>query len=256
MGSPSDLDKLFHQRMLQIYEQAKSECNYTATRFRNMVIDRGGLDAAKTLLASGGYSEGLTRLWEEKRLDISMEATVLQDPWRELFTEEELSVAKQKLEELGHQINAVKGQMDERVRNLKNPNQCEIFAKNAIAKNRADLADQARMRAVQLRAEAYGAESEAETEALEAVYAYEEVLTRKNGKRTRANRTWQMIKRHGIIEAVERAVNRDAETQGYTALVEMGLKEFAFEAVILRHPDQFSDAAIKKSEERLSEWTS
>ena len=72
-----------------------------------MVIDRGGLDAAKMLLGSGGYSEGLTRLWEEKRLDISMEATVLQDPWRELFTEEELSVAKQKLEELGYQFNTM-----------------------------------------------------------------------------------------------------------------------------------------------------
>ena len=72
-----------------------------------MVIDRGGLDAAKMLLGSGGYSEGLTRLWEEKRLDISMEATVLQDPWRELFTEEELSVAKQKLGELGYQFNTM-----------------------------------------------------------------------------------------------------------------------------------------------------
>ncbi len=41
-----------------------------------------------------------------KRLDISMEATVLQDPWRELFTEEELAVARQKLAELGHQFNA------------------------------------------------------------------------------------------------------------------------------------------------------
>ncbi len=42
----------------------------------------------------------------KKRLDISMEATVLQDPWRELFTEEELAVARQKLAELGHQFNA------------------------------------------------------------------------------------------------------------------------------------------------------
>ncbi len=146
--------------------------------------------------------------------------------------------------------------MDERVRNLKTPEQCEIFARNASARNRPDLADEARIRAVQLRAETYGAETEAEIEALQAVYAYEEVLTKNNGKRTRATKTWQIIKRHGIIEAVEREVIRDAETQGYTALVEMGLKEFAFEAVILRHPDLFSDAAIQTSKERLSEWTS
>ena len=105
MSSPTDLDNRFHHRMLQIHEQAKSECNYSASRFRNMVIDHGGLEAAKILLSSGGYSEGLTRLWEEKRLDISMEATVLKDPWRKLFTEEELAVATQKLEGLGYEFN-------------------------------------------------------------------------------------------------------------------------------------------------------
>ena len=104
MSSPNDRETRFHQRMLQVYEQAKAECDYTATRFRNRVLDQGGLKAAKALPGSGGYSEGLTRLWEEKRLDISMEATVLQDPWRELFTEEELAVARQKLDDLGYHV--------------------------------------------------------------------------------------------------------------------------------------------------------
>ncbi len=137
--------------------------------------------------------------------------------------------------------------MDERVKKLKTPEDCEIFARNALNKNRPDLATEAKRRAVELRAEYYGAKSKAENEALQAIYAYEEVLTKKNGKKTKASRTWQMIKRHGIIEAVERAVNRDTETQGYTALVEMGLEDFAFEAVVLRYPDLFSDEAIEKS---------
>lgn len=141
--------------------------------------------------------------------------------------------------------------MDERVKRLSTPEQCEIFARNATERNRPDLAVEAGRRAVQLRATAYGAQSDAETEALEAVYAYEEVLRKKHGRRTSASRTWQMIKRHGIIEAVERAVNRPVETLGYTALVDMGLEEFAFEAVILRHPELFSDAAVKKSQVRM-----
>lgn len=149
--------------------------------------------------------------------------------------------------------------MDERVQKLSTPEQCEIFAKNASERDRPDLAKEAKfravqLRAVQLRAQAYGAQSEAENEALEAVYAYEEVLTRKNGKKTRASRTWQMIKRHGIIEAVERAVNRSAEALGYKSLVDMGLEELAFEAVILRHPEVFSKAAVEISKERLSSW--
>lgn len=144
--------------------------------------------------------------------------------------------------------------MDDRVKNLKTPEQCEIFARNAAERDRPDLSDEARIRAVQLRAEAYGAETAAENEALQAIYAYEEVLTRKNGKRTRASRTRPMIRQHGIIGAVERAVNREVAPQGYTALVEMGLEEFAFEAVILRHPDVFSDEAVRQSTERLREW--
>lgn len=83
---------------------------------------------------------------------------------------------------------------------------------------------------------------------------YEEVLTKKNGKRTRAGRTWPMINRHGIIEAVERTVNRTDVTMGYKALLEMGLEEFAFEAVVLRYPELFSDKAISISKERMQTW--
>jgi hypothetical protein len=144
--------------------------------------------------------------------------------------------------------------MDDRVKRLRTPEECDTFAKNAIERGRTDLALEARRRSVELRARAVGAKSEAEHEALEAVYAYEEVLSRKNGKRTRATRTWQMIRRHGIIEAVERAVNRSVETQGYLSLMEMGLEEFAFEAVILRHPESFSPVAVKVASERLKAW--
>jgi hypothetical protein len=144
--------------------------------------------------------------------------------------------------------------MDERVNRLRTPDECEQFAKNALERGHPDLAKEAKVRAVQLRAEQYGATSEAEREALQAVYAYEEVLSQKNGRRTRASRTWQMISRHGILGAVERAVDREQETQGYVALVEMGLEDFAFEAVVLRHPELFGQAAIEKSTERLKAW--
>ncbi len=144
--------------------------------------------------------------------------------------------------------------MDERVKRIITPEGCERFRKNAIERGRQDLADEALLHAVNLRAADYGASSEVERECLKAVYAYEEVLTKKNGKRTKASRTWQMIKRHGILASVERAVDRKLETAGYKALAEMGLQEYAFEAVILRHPDMFSKAAVERSEERMEEW--
>ena len=66
-----------------------------------------------------------------------------------------------------------------------------------------------------------------------------------------AGSTWQMIDRHGIIPAVERAVNRPYETAGYTALSEMGLEAYAFEAVIVRYPGLFSDEAVQHSIDRI-----
>lgn len=144
--------------------------------------------------------------------------------------------------------------MDERRLKLGTPEKCEIFAKNATERDHPDLAKEARQRAIQLRAEQYGAKTTAEKEAWEAICAYEEILTKRHGKKTRASRTRQMIKRHGIIAAIERAVNRPTETQGYETLVAMGLEERAFEALILRHPDRFGEESIAISRKRVDSW--
>ena len=54
-----------------------------------------------------------------------------------------------------------------------------------------------------------------------------------------------------IVEAVERIVKRPIETEGYRLLVQMGMEDMAFEAVVLRHPDSFSSSAVAASKERL-----
>lgn len=145
--------------------------------------------------------------------------------------------------------------MNPKVLRLRTPEDCESFAKNVAAKH-PPLALEARRRAVELRAQSFGAKSDAEREALQAVYAYEEVLSKRNGKKTRASRTWQMINAHGIIEAVQRAVCRKEETMGYTALLEVGMQDFAFECVVLRHPTLFSPEAIQISSSRIAAWNS
>ena len=143
--------------------------------------------------------------------------------------------------------------MNDIISKLKTPEECEILEKNATDRNRLDLALAARKRAIELRALSYGAKTDAERDCLEAVYAYEEVLRKKNGKKTRASRTWQSIKRHGILGAVERAVNREAETVGYRALLNIGLKDYAFEAVVIRYPNLFSAEALQRSQARINE---
>ena len=63
-----------------------------------------------------------------------------------------------------------------------------------------------------------------------------------------------MIKKQGIIAAVEKIVTRKNETTGYRVLVEMGMQDMAFEAVVLRHPDVFSVEAVEQSQSRLQRW--
>ena len=144
--------------------------------------------------------------------------------------------------------------MDPLIAKLKSLDECEAFVVNAKRLGREDLVNEATKRALEFRARAYGSASEVELECLKAVFAYEQTLQMKNGKKTRAQRTWNMIARHGIIPAVERAVDRREETAGYRALKEMGLDEFAFEAVILRHPSHFSPDVVKRSAERMAEF--
>lgn len=62
-----------------------------------------------------------------------------------------------------------------------------------------------------------------------------------------------MVKRHGLIEATERAVNRKTDAMGYRLLVQMGLQDLTFEAVIQRFPGEFRQETVKLASARLNE---
>lgn len=142
--------------------------------------------------------------------------------------------------------------MDPKFARLSTPQECEVFAANAAERGRVDLSFQAKRRAIELRAAQYGAKTSVEKECLEAVYAYEETLLLKHGRRVRAQRTWQVIEGNGVIQAVDDIVSHDDVTEGFRALEKMGLMQCAFEAVILRHPQFFSAKAIQHSKARLA----
>ena len=95
------IEEQFHQEMLRISDQAK-EFRYYPSYFLRMVGEQGGLGAAKQLLKGNEMSSGLMRLWEQKRLDVSVEALILREPWASLFTDEEKASARERLEKLGY----------------------------------------------------------------------------------------------------------------------------------------------------------
>ncbi|MCM4083079.1 caspase family protein [Actinoplanes sp. TRM88002] len=103
------LEKQFHQALVDGYRAMKRDINYNATIYIRMISTSGGLGAARQLLHASSVSSGFTTLWEKKRLDLTVEAFVLQERWSALFTDEELQIARDRLAEYGYQPTAQPG---------------------------------------------------------------------------------------------------------------------------------------------------
>ncbi len=100
-----DLEIEFNEAMLNIYRCAKSEAKYNATLFLQMVTDHGGLEAARKLINSDTLSSGYTALWERGRLDLTLEAMVIETPrYHSLFTAEELKICEKRLCDYGYEL--------------------------------------------------------------------------------------------------------------------------------------------------------
>jgi hypothetical protein len=97
-----DLEKAFDKELWSMVNIVISETGYRPERFKQMLMEHGGLQTAKILLQDKKPSEGFFKLWEVRRLDLTMEAIILRKPWRELFTKEELEIAWKRLIDLGY----------------------------------------------------------------------------------------------------------------------------------------------------------
>jgi len=97
-----NLKQQFQEEMLYTYREAK-KLGYKPGIFLDMIATYGAVNTSKKLLATEDYiQDGVKRLWELKRLDLSMEASVIKPEYRELFTEQEINTAKKRLRDLGY----------------------------------------------------------------------------------------------------------------------------------------------------------
>ena len=100
---PPELIDQFNTQMLNIYHRAKDEVNYKASRFFHMIGEHGGLETARILINSNSVSEGYTKLWERGRLDLTVEALVLDNPeYHSLFNDEDVERCRQRLSEYNY----------------------------------------------------------------------------------------------------------------------------------------------------------
>ncbi|HHU83328.1 MAG TPA: hypothetical protein GXZ26_10020 [Firmicutes bacterium] len=101
----NELEKKFFEQMKEIYYRADKEIGYKATRFLQMLSEMGGVATAVSLVSKPGATDGFIKLWENQRLDLSVEALVLKEEYKELFSEEIRTACANRLKEYGFNYN-------------------------------------------------------------------------------------------------------------------------------------------------------
>lgn len=92
------IEAKFDDAMMSIYTRAKTEAGYNATTFLDILYRHRGLLTAKMLINAPKPSEGYTRLNLLKRLDLTVEAVIIDNPqWHCLFDNDELDRARRRL---------------------------------------------------------------------------------------------------------------------------------------------------------------
>ena len=99
------LEDAFHAAMLQLYYAcaARMKPPYFASRFLELVLEHGGKDAADQLLAATTPSPVFAELCLRgpEHLRYSVEHLVLRMPWRQLFSHDQLAIARERLVRAG-----------------------------------------------------------------------------------------------------------------------------------------------------------
>ena len=96
---PQNLEEQFHERMLSLCQEAARVVNFP-TILLWMIESYRGVEAARQIVQE--MTETFEKLWEAQRLDLTVEAVVLDPQWAELFVPEDLAKARQRLVDVGY----------------------------------------------------------------------------------------------------------------------------------------------------------
>jgi len=78
-------DEAFTNFLREKANEAEESLGYRAKQFQKMLNAKGGEATVRQLLSKGKPTEGFNRLWELGRLDLSVEALVVESRWRPLI---------------------------------------------------------------------------------------------------------------------------------------------------------------------------
>ncbi|MCE0864453.1 HNH endonuclease [Pseudomonas alloputida] len=113
-------DDVFTAFLREKAAEAQRAVKYKPNEFLKMLGSIGGYKTAVSLLTKPKVSDGFTRLYLERRLDLTVEAVILESRWARYFDEHLISSAEERLIKVGYTVvrpelsaDAFSGVMDE-----------------------------------------------------------------------------------------------------------------------------------------------
>lgn len=97
-----EMEDDFNRDLLRAVEICISHYGYRPSYFLQMLENYGAVGTAVKLVTANKFHEGFTKLWEFGRLDLTVEAIMLRKTHRQLFSEEVLNKASERLKALGY----------------------------------------------------------------------------------------------------------------------------------------------------------
>lgn len=92
----------FGRRIVDACDRALVEADYNASYLRTMLGQYGPVETGRRLLAAPAVSDGFAALWERGRMDLTVEAIASEPRFAPLFSEEEVTNARRRLEQFGY----------------------------------------------------------------------------------------------------------------------------------------------------------
>jgi hypothetical protein len=90
------------ERYISTYNECK-KFNYNPRAFLDMVVSNEDIiEVTRKLIHQDDATSGFTKLFENKRMDLSVEKIILESRYRELFTREDLLKAYRRLKDFGY----------------------------------------------------------------------------------------------------------------------------------------------------------
>lgn len=96
------LEKQFQEELIKRCEMAQKQCSYRGIRFLQTIEKFGAVKTAKEILRKGRLSDEFEILQQAGLLNLTMEATITEHKYAELFTDDEVNSCYEVLCEHGY----------------------------------------------------------------------------------------------------------------------------------------------------------